>query len=319
MTEQEWLASEDTAAMLNVLTGYGSAERGQGLVHQRPMSDRLLRLFACAVWTRHALKHGDDLFLKKIRLVEEWADGEAARPSVLETVGLHDAGDAATLAAEVSDEPAPAGKAALLRDIAGNPFRPVTLPPGPEVREWAKCDNPRCEGGRELNRYTGERVPCPVCYGARGLLKARPGPWLTPQVLALAEAAYGERARECGRCHNGYRMGPVHVVPCECKGTGMMDDGRLDNARLAVLSDCLEESGCVETSEEAITGMYVCEQCGTVSPHIEGRYIQCRSCDSRFCRKQRMRDLPHPLLQHLRSPGPHVRGCWALDILLGKG
>jgi len=25
------------------------------------------------------------------------------------------------------------------------------------------------------------------------------------------------------------------------------------------------------------------------------------------------------LLDHLRSPGPHVRGCWALDLILGKG
>ncbi len=25
------------------------------------------------------------------------------------------------------------------------------------------------------------------------------------------------------------------------------------------------------------------------------------------------------LLTHLRSPGPHVRGCWALDLVLGKG
>lgn len=24
------------------------------------------------------------------------------------------------------------------------------------------------------------------------------------------------------------------------------------------------------------------------------------------------------LLEHLRSPGPHVRGCWAVDLLLGK-
>jgi hypothetical protein len=24
------------------------------------------------------------------------------------------------------------------------------------------------------------------------------------------------------------------------------------------------------------------------------------------------------LLIHLRGPGPHVRGCWALDLLLGK-
>src|SRR5262249_37713894 len=24
------------------------------------------------------------------------------------------------------------------------------------------------------------------------------------------------------------------------------------------------------------------------------------------------------LLSHLRSPGPHVRGCWAVDLLIGK-
>jgi hypothetical protein len=24
------------------------------------------------------------------------------------------------------------------------------------------------------------------------------------------------------------------------------------------------------------------------------------------------------LLTHLRSPGPHVRGCWALDLVLAK-
>ena len=25
------------------------------------------------------------------------------------------------------------------------------------------------------------------------------------------------------------------------------------------------------------------------------------------------------LLEHLRSPGPHVRGCWAVDLLTGRG
>src|SRR5262249_14974171 len=25
------------------------------------------------------------------------------------------------------------------------------------------------------------------------------------------------------------------------------------------------------------------------------------------------------ILDHLRSPGPHVRGCWAVDLVLGKG
>jgi hypothetical protein len=24
------------------------------------------------------------------------------------------------------------------------------------------------------------------------------------------------------------------------------------------------------------------------------------------------------ILSHLRGPGPHVRGCWVVDLLLGK-
>ena len=49
--------------------------------------------------------------------------------------------------------------------------------------------------------------------------------------------------------------------------------GHLDPARLAVLSDALEETGCTDAE----------------------------------------------LLGHLREPGPHVRGCWALDLILAKG
>ena len=69
--------------------------------------------------------------------------------------------------------------------------------------------------------------------------------WLTPTVVSLAHAAYDER-----------------ILP----------SGQLDLARLAVLSDALEEPGCNDAT----------------------------------------------LLDHLRRPGPHVRGCWALDLILGK-
>ncbi len=26
----------------------------------------------------------------------------------------------------------------------------------------------------------------------------------------------------------------------------------------------------------------------------------------------------HPIVAHLRSAGPHYRGCWAVDLVLGK-
>jgi hypothetical protein len=48
--------------------------------------------------------------------------------------------------------------------------------------------------------------------------------------------------------------------------------GTLDNARLAVLADALEEAGCTDAE----------------------------------------------ILGHLRGAGPHVRGCWVVDCLLGK-
>ena len=70
--------------------------------------------------------------------------------------------------------------------------------------------------------------------------------WQTPTILSLAQAAYDQRR---------------------------LPSGELDPARLAILSDALEEAGCADAN----------------------------------------------LLSHLRSPGPHVRGCWALDLLLGRG
>jgi hypothetical protein len=69
--------------------------------------------------------------------------------------------------------------------------------------------------------------------------------WLTPTVRNLATAAYEDRS---------------------------LPSGELDPARLAVLADALEESGCNNAD----------------------------------------------MLTHLRSPGPHVRGCWSVDLLLGK-
>jgi hypothetical protein len=51
-----------------------------------------------------------------------------------------------------------------------------------------------------------------------------------------------------------------------------MPEGTLDNARLAILADALEESGCTDPD----------------------------------------------ILAHCRQPGLHVRGCWVVDLLLGK-
>lgn len=69
--------------------------------------------------------------------------------------------------------------------------------------------------------------------------------WNDAVVVRLAQAAYDER----------------HLPA-----------GTLDNGRLAILADALEEAGCTEAD----------------------------------------------ILDHLRGPGPHVRGCWVVDLVLGK-
>jgi hypothetical protein len=68
---------------------------------------------------------------------------------------------------------------------------------------------------------------------------------LTPDVQKLAQAAYDNRD---------------------------LPSGLLDNTRLVVLADALEDAGCAYAD----------------------------------------------LLAHLRGPGPHARGCWVVDLLLGK-
>ena len=69
--------------------------------------------------------------------------------------------------------------------------------------------------------------------------------WLTPTVLAQAQVIYDD-----------------HTLPA----------GILDNTRLAVLGDALENAGCEDAE----------------------------------------------ILNHCRRPGEHVRGCWVIDLLLGK-
>jgi hypothetical protein len=69
--------------------------------------------------------------------------------------------------------------------------------------------------------------------------------WNDATVVRLGRAAYDERR---------------------------MPAGTLDNQRLAVLADALEEAGCIAAS----------------------------------------------ILGHLRGLGPHVRGCWGVDLVIGK-
>jgi hypothetical protein len=82
------------------------------------------------------------------------------------------------------------------------------------------------------------------------------------------------------------------------------DTGKIDQYRLLVLADALEENGCsvgqvFHYKDDATE--YWSNSLFPSWPHLTPE-----------------RAGIHPFLEHLRSPLPHFRGCWVLDKLLGK-
>lgn len=225
MSESEWLSSTDPQAMLQQfrLPGGRSFASSHPPVNHFPISDRKLRLFACAV-ARHHIAQAGSSALHSIEVAERAV--EAGYPDhnfddqssrlVHHWWAVCRSAEAAQLMAHHYPG---ATVAALLRCQIGNPFRPVTLPPC-----CVKCG---CE------EYEPE-VEYAACARCAGDMKGRRG--ITPQVLSLATAAYEQR----GRGWSGMvetEMGPEYQ-------TGTIEDGSLDPFRLALLADALEEAGC---------------------------------------------------------------------------
>jgi len=242
MTEAEWLASVDPAAMLAWLGD--------------KISDRKLRLFAAAccrrIWplltdarsraaVEAAERHADGLVTDDELAAARDATRDAARDATwaaardaARATAWAAARDTARAAAQAAAWAAARG--ALLRDLIGNPWQPAALSPG----------------------------------------------WLTADVVSLAEAAYEHR----------------------------LDDGTLDTGCLLALSDALEEA---EFPTDVDCGR--CGGHGWFGKLSLTSASKTRPCDVNGCCFGRA---PHPLLAHLRSPGPHYRGCWSVDLILNR-
>ena len=329
MTEAEWLSSDDPARMMYFLQHGGKWGTWPG--------DRKLRLFACAcvrqVW--HLLT--DPRTRRAVEVAERWVEGSAtvedyhdAWEGAWEAAqGLTDSHSPATaipwlfgkrdgpggIAAEVSHRLRafllPTTQASLLRDIVGNPFRPLKLPPAvaPGDKLQLLTDPYRLVPWTSgtvaatvvLVRGTEMIVEPAGSPGTRASWSAPPCPWLTPDVLALARAAYEERpGRKCQTCngtgqtHDAY---PGGWSKCDtCHGTGRIADGTLDPLTLAALADALEEAGC---TDEAILRHLRGEE---PVPNLHLQYGDRE---------------PVPLAWRKKQT-PCVRGCHVLDTLLGK-
>jgi hypothetical protein len=305
MDEAEWLASDDPAGMLRWLMAEPLGIPGGSAPFPNP-SNRKLRLFAVACWRAlfDTPQSADRASTRRqAAQAEAHADDPERCPLGVEQVWVfqENAAEAADNAAQLVGPPYPMPDAfALLRDIMGNPFRPVSLPW--RCRECGIPCGPPAAGYYCVRCGSGEAGRCP---------------FLTPQIIALARAAYDGEL--CGRCGEerfpGYlgddSLADAFAIEVEnrrcpdCAGTGRAA-GLLDPLRLAILADALEEAGCsvgrVLEHRDGATHYWYNETFGKAWPHLTpGRAAE------------------HPLLAHLRSPGPHARGCWAVDLVLGKG
>jgi len=329
MTEAEWLACGEPARMVYYLAGGSEGLEGYRDLWQT--SERKFRLFCCAA-TRHMLSRWVprrqtvcDVVESVEQIVDGLTDRGIARQEFADAHSIYGPSGvfaraclrscSASAAYDLCREPVDfQGEiscqfANAIRDIIGNPFRPAS------VRKVVTAA--RDMSAAALESGATEEV-------------IWQSPWLTPQALALADAAYHER----------------------------LPDGTLDPLRLAVLADALEEAGC-DNSDGVCPecngsgmrgtlggkiGCYVCApdyqtrgtgrsnrrllrcRCGGAYAIVRKKSfpvplsscLKCRADGPPWEDVLRGEVIPHPTLAHLRSPGPHYRGCWAVDLILGK-
>lgn len=303
MTEAEWLASDDPAAMLGFVRN--PAHPG-GMAGQPYVSDRKLRLFAAACYRDVAeAARGIADAGRAADNAEYWAENGRAAPGVRESSSPTEINDraidhatgAATWAQYHRGTRTPrelsAAQAALLRDIVGNPFRPPAFDPAwrtPDVLSLAAAAY--SERGRQLG--------CLKCVGSikqRVNELMRGGLWgdgIGPRNASFRinhEFDTSFTPEEVHRIWQVNQTGshfPPDRVRCDC----WVDDGTLSADRLAVLADALEDAGCPD---------------GELLRHLRGREVVPATSGGVI---QAMIDVP------LR--GPHVRGCHAIDVILGK-
>ncbi len=334
MNEQQWLASVDPAAMLAWLR-LESGNGGREIMVDRP-SDRKLRLFACAccrqAWdgavcefcngrgnfqTSNSYaqcprcKNADGIgsgriggltdptSRRAVEVAERYADGlateaeiEEARRDAFFAQGMEPtdfravAWQACRTHNPIEWEPVlrrtgpPAVQASLLRDIF-NPFRKGVMRHDREERSLS--------GQRNLLQPTGIR----------------------PNHLSVQVVAAGETPAPAVQSWLAWGDG------CVPKLAQAIYDER-DFGRMPLLADALEEAGCEDAAILGhCRGQQLCGVClgkGTVVVQCDPDQHPWRT-DVEMC--EACGDGKVPGCGWVDA-GPHVRGCWVIDLLSGK-
>jgi hypothetical protein len=210
-------------------------------------SDRKLRLFACACCRRIWPRIPDRRSRRAVEIGENYADGQS------DFIELEEAFTSADRVHSSYSSPFPE-----MQLMAWDALDAARQAAHPEMRGLA--DGTASSAAMEEAKGTSEfwkefaKKQSQQCILLRDLfgnpfrplfISSSALTWNDDIIPRLAKAAYDER-----------------ILPA----------GTLDNARLLILADALEEAGCSDDQ----------------------------------------------ILTHLRSGGDHYRGCWPIDLLLGK-
>ena len=295
MDEREWLTSTDPVAMLE--WNWGRSLAAPGSRRQEGVSDRKLRLFACACMATAG---------RPARQLDPFYAAAESGDTPHRSGAFTAIEQARAWVAGNPEPPTAAEKATLLRCVFGNPFRPLRSP-------W-DC---RLCGGSVSDDWADGRRRCDECSALQPLIRWLD--WNDATVPRLAEAIYRERAFD----------------------------------RCPILADAIEEAGCTDAAIlNHLRGLTACPDClgsGTEADDSGGNVgvvRWCRGCGGRgWVRPKRRKRCPCggeyaplkkdylPLLSacaKCRKEGPfwvdteedapavHVRGCWCLDLILGR-
>lgn len=317
MTEAEWLTSTDPQRMIEEIRERGGVPFSGNrpplpATLCRPLSDRKLRLFACAccrqVWDQLA----DSRSRKAVEVAERYADGLATDGEA--EVALHSAAfvrrthfQSNDFAAELAykccgivegltrnaglprwfsvSTKLAAQQADLLRHIVG-PWRPVKP-------QW-KCIS--C-GGNNVQQFSSGRG-CGDCYPRQGFGMVRAEPWLSPIIIALAQAMY-DGVDASAALHDALIEAGQESQPCpRCKGRKILGYKASGSPK--------------EAAENPDDELRVCAECSGTG-RIEG-------LAKHFAPRGLRAEYPEPYgpWKVIRGCIEHPKSCAWLDCILGK-
>lgn len=237
MTEAKWLRSADPRRMLDYVWPRGGAATAGTAA---PGFQRRLTLYCAAVCRAYFpdWDHAPAVMRETVAVHERYADGKASKSEIVE-------------AGPVQDPPTPAPvRAALLREIFGNPFRPVVWDRSADAAFGMECNE----------AFADCRHPFVALSG--GTLR-----WNDGAAPKIAQSIY-----------NGRRF----------------ED-------MPVLADALLDAGC--ENEVILAHCRGMGRCSCGGRHLFGKGRSHAACGGSGW---------------IPLGAGHARGCWVIDLILGK-